>query len=150
MEETDQYDQEELQKLLGSLTQEQMLDAQSYPTAPEKESVNKIFREIINHDKSRVLAKLGYLKEEEVGSIKIPVRTYFHFSTYAESEGNQKVSEYLLKRAADLTEPSLSINAKWMDLLIAVKRSQQNIASPRTTKKKGLFGTTTVKEGENA
>lgn len=137
--EVDQYIQELAEKYSSQLGE--------YPEPPHKDSQLQFMRDVVDEEDSFKLTKTANLNEREAGETKISVLDLLKISRYAESEGYNQVAEYLRDEASFIAAASLGRKAKLLDTTMTVRRETRNLGNPKETTKKGLFGSTTVKEG---
>lgn len=120
----------------------------NFPEPMDKDSLLKFMRNVIDEKDNKKMVKSANFREEEVGRSKTPVLAYVQYGSYADSEGYDVVGEYLRTKAGNIAAVSLGRKAKLLDTLFTQRREMKNIASPKTTVKKGWLSTTEVKEGE--
>lgn len=119
-----------------------------YPETPQKDTQLQFMRDVVEEEDSLKQAKTGNLEPDEAGKTNISVLDYHKIARYADSEGLDNVAEFLRDQALLVPAVSLGRKAKIIDALFTVRRETRNLGTLRTTEKKGLFGTTTVREGE--
>lgn len=121
--------------------------AESYGTFPEpakKDSLLKIFREVLELKEWAQAIKVGFLKKEELGAPKIAMRDELRVARYAKTEGYDQVADYLRGNTLDLAASSLSLKAKLLEQPFTVKRETRSLGTPKETRKRGLFGGETI------
>ncbi len=90
------------------------------PTPEEKLNVHTFLHNVATTDDT---TKLGYLREEEVGLPKLPLRTYKELALFCkEVLGIDTFAEYFLKKGEILTATSLSREAKLLNLAVTTNR----------------------------
>lgn len=84
--------------------------------------------------------KLGNLTAEEVGTPKLPLRTYKELALFCSEVANMKFyADYLNKKAEILTSTSLSKEAMLINLAVIQRREFSQKVKARTINK-GWFG----------
>jgi len=108
------------------------------PTPDEKQTVHSFLHNVAIADDT---TKLGNLKEEEVGTPKLPQRTYLELALFCKEIANMEYfHDYFRKKAEILTSSSLSKEAKLISLAVVTRREVGDISRRRPTKNKGWFG----------
>lgn len=144
--EAEQYIREVVAQEMGQMSG--MLGTGGFPEPPDKDSLLKFMRNVVDEKDDLKLSKTANFREEEVGKPKAPVLTYGMLSRYADSEGYDVVGDYLRAKAGMVATMSLGRKAKLLETLFTVRRETKNFGTPRTTTKKGfLGGETKVTEG---
>lgn len=130
------------------LTEEQMEQYEGqqalqygYPSPPSKDSIFKFFREILKLDDSR---KVANLKEREIGTLRLPSRSYLDIASYADTEGLEKVSEYLVRKSEIISATSMGREGFLSKLFVTQIKKEQKVKSSGEVIKKGLFGNTKI------
>jgi len=102
-----------------------------------KQNVHSFFTNIIKSDDT---TKTGYLEKEELGTPKLPVRTYKELALFAgDIYGDPSWKEYFKKMAEIQTATSLSKDGILVKLSVTQKKELADV-SPKTKKtNKGWF-----------
>ena len=116
-----------------------------YPKAPEKDNLYKFFREVLSSKKSH---KVANFREEEMGKMKLPVRSYMEIAAYARAEKLDIVAKYLDEKAEILAATSMGRKGFWASLLVTQIKKEQKVPIGMPGKKNWL-GKPKV-EGETA
>lgn len=126
----------ELEELEEELKQQLNTDSGSYgsPSKKEEDSLFKFFREILDKQDS---TRIGNLREKELGLVKMGVRDYQELACYAEAEGLDLVSSYLMDLSHIITSTSMSKKGFWSSLFVTRIKKEQK--TKETEKKGGLF-----------
>lgn len=148
---------EEMERLQKNFTAEELEQFMKYgnetaPPPPDKYDLWKFFREVKSlsgDDDFFEHLKIGNLNDDELGLMNHSVRRYADLGAYAHVEGLDDVSDFLWNKAAFLTSTSLSRKGFLIQMAITQKRVSKHLGAKRTTTKSGLFGDTTVVEGED-
>lgn len=132
--------EEELEQLEAELAELEALSADgktSYgsPSPEKKENIFKFFMEVLNLKESW---KVGNLKDEEIGKIRLGVRSYLELARYAEAEGLQLVSSYFTDKARIVSDPTLGRKGFFLQTSVTQIKKEQKLKEP-SQKKKGLF-----------
>ncbi len=106
-----------------------------YPEAPKKDSIFKFFRDILNLKDS---SKAANLSTAEIGNLALSVRKYQDIALYADSEGLDKVANYLLAKSQIVLATSLSKKGFLAQLFVTQIKKEQKLSKPGQ-KKKGWF-----------
>lgn len=127
-------DREELAKYLGYGS-----------SAPEtKHSVHAFLHNVATADDT---TKLGFLKEEEIGMPRHPIRTYKLMGMFAEKVmGNNFLKEYFNAKSEIVTSTSLSREAKLLTLAVIQKREIADVTKQPRKANAGWFGSKKRKE----
>lgn len=146
-EEISEEDREYLRQLLGT---EAVSEPSDFPEPPKKYDVIQFFRDILGLERTDYdkISRTGFLKEEELGNLVLPVRAYHNFANYSETEKYDKVAEYLRNKANIIFNSSLSRKGFFITSFNTQKKISKNVGQPRREEKTGLFGKTVVEEGE--
>lgn len=139
--------QQEIEEHMLNLAHKYEVGSGDYPEVPTKDNQLNFMRDVVKEEDSVRQAKTANLLEKEAGNTRISVLDYLRIARYAESEGLDKVSEYLQHQAFLVSAVSLGRKAKLIETLFTVTRQTRNLGTPKETSKKGLFGSTIVKEG---
>ena len=115
------------------------------PEPEKKESMYKFFREIINLKESW---KVGNLKDEEIGQIRLGVRSYLDLARYAQAENLDLVKDYFIDKADIVAAPTMGRKGFMAQLFVTQIRKEQKIKDPSALKKKGWFGKKTNEQDE--
>lgn len=130
------------------LTEEEAVELQKYlsagaPQADEKHSVHTFL------DKVRTAldtTKVGYLKEEEVGVPKNPVRTYQNLALISNTiMDNPFLKDFFNSESEIITSSSLSREGKLIDLAVINRRQLEDVTK-KPQKKRGFFAKKDEKE----
>jgi len=114
----------ELQKFVGGATA---------PSPEEKHSIHKFLHEVSISDDT---TKTGYLKEEEVGIPKNPLRTYKNLALISRDIlDNEYFMNHFLAQGEILTSTSLSKDAKLLSLAVIQKRQLEDVTKKRKSNK---------------
>lgn len=135
-EDLSETDKEELAKYLG------------YGSgSPEtKHSVHAFLHNVATAEDT---TKLGYLKEEEIGIPKHPIRTYKLMGMFAEKVmGNDFLKDYFNAKSEIVTSTSLSRDAKLLTLAVIQKREIADVTKQPRKENKGWFKKKDQSEGE--
>lgn len=139
---------EEVEEVINRLAEQKSLDMGAFPEPAFRDTVLRLMRDVRKEEDPDKLARTANFREEEVGKPKVPSLTYMHVANYADIEGHKEVADYLRSKTGALASLSLGRKAKLLETLFTVRRETRNLASPKETTKKTLFGTeTTTKEG---
>mgnify|MGYP003131897141 CR=1 FL=1 len=127
-EQLSQEEAVELQKFLGG--------AEGAPYAEEKHNVHTFLNKVsISEDTT----KTGFLREEEVGLPKHPVRTFKNLSLISSSiMDNPYFAEFFEKESEIVTASSLSRDAKLLSLAVIQRRQLEDVTKPKK-ENKGWF-----------
>ena len=104
----------------------------------EKHNLHKFLTDVVL---TKDTTKLGYLKEEEIGLPKIPLRTLKELGLFCDEVADMGYyAEYFKKKAEILTSTSLSKEAKLLELSVVQRRELGDITRRRKGKEnKGWF-----------
>ena len=101
-----------------------------------KQTLYTFFSKVI---KSESTTRVGNLSEEELGSPKLPQRTYLELETFCTEVGNNEAfANYFRKMAEIQTESSLSKEGFLMKLAVTMKKELADV-SPTKKKNGGWF-----------
>ena len=121
------------------LTDEEAFDeiSQLYPTQEEKQNIFTYFKKVILQKNN---IKTANLTNDEIGLVKLPVRTNLEIAQYCDSMGMKGFSSFFEKEAQILLGTSLSREG-FLDKLAVTQKRESEIktrksAPPRT----GFFG----------
>jgi len=105
------------------------------PEAEKKDSIYKFFREIINFKDSW---KVGNLQKDEMGRLRLSVRSYLDLANYNDKEGQDIVSDYFTKKADIIAATSMGRDGFIVKTIVtSIKKDEK----PRDTPvKHSLFG----------
>lgn len=67
-----------------------------YPESPTSDGVYRFFRQLLSKKDN---SKVGNLRNEEMGSLRLPVRDYQDLANYSRVEGLELVAEYMDRKA---------------------------------------------------
>ena len=122
----DEMSEEELAQRLSQLVG-------TVPTPEEKHNVHAFLTKVVTSDDT---TKLGYLKEEEIGLPKLPLRTYKEIALFCKEVANMEYfSDYFEKKAEILTSTSLSRDAKLLNLAVIQKKEIADVTKRRKPNK---------------
>lgn len=124
------------------LTEDDLLKAAaklvSTTTMPEEKQNTHTF--LFNVARSKDTTKLGYLKEEELGMPKLPVRAHKSMALVADKiMGNEFFKEYFEAESEIITSTSLSRDAKLIELAVIQRREIADMTKRRKKPNKGWF-----------
>jgi hypothetical protein len=113
--------------------------ARQYPKSKEEQSHFAYFKRVIDELTN---IKTANLTADEIGLVKLPVRTNLEISQYCDSMGMKGFAEYFKKEAQIILGSSLSRDGFLNNLAVTQKRETQSSVRtknlpPRT--KSGLF-----------
>ena len=133
---SDQLDTEELAELSRYLT--------AAPMPEEKHSVHSFLHKVATSEDT---TKLGFLKDEELGIPKLPLRTHKELAIFCKDVGNMSsFAEFFGKMGEITTSTSLSRDAKLLELAVINRRQLEDVTKrPRT--KRGFFAKKEQPEG---
>jgi len=119
-----------------------------YPKEEEKQNIYNFFKSVIlNKDNT----KTANLLNEELGIVKIPVRTNQEIALYCDVMGMGSINEmkgfagYFMKEAQILLGTSLSREG-FLDKLAVTQKREVESKTRKSLTKKGLFGKKTKEE----
>lgn len=138
----------EVEEFLMELAQKYGSQMGDFPTPPDKDTLLKFVRGVVEEQDPVKLSKTANFLKEEVGRTKVPMLAYLHLANYADLEGYDKVEKYLQTKVYSLGALSLGRGAKLLETLFTVRRETKQLTSPKETTKRTLFGETTEKVGE--
>jgi len=102
------------------------------PSPKKKDDFFSFFKEILQSDDSR---KVSDLDKEDLRK----VRGLLDISLYAEAEGLDKVSQYLVDKGENLLSTAMSRKGFFAKLLVTQIKKEQKIGEGNKEPKKGLF-----------
>ena len=142
MEEEKELTDEERELLEEQLAEEGSIGS---PQPTLKDNIFKFFRTILTKkDPTRV----GNLKDEELGKIVVPIRTYLQMANYADSvKLNKNIVDYLNEQAYIIAGTSMSRKGFFAQLLVTQIKREQKIKDT-IPKKQGFFSQFKKPEGE--
>jgi len=139
VEELTPTEQQELAKILSSA-----------PTPDEKHSV---FTFLDNVAKAKDTTKTGFLKDEEIGMLENPTRTYKELGLFAnEIMHNPNLSKFFNSESEIVTSTSLSRNAMLLRLAITTQKQIADVTKAGKSSKgiiSNLLGGSKKKEESN-
>ena len=106
-----------------------------YPKPEEKASIYSFFKKVIVMPDT---TRTANLKEEELGIVKIPVRTLLNLSLYSKEMGLSGLGNYFFKESQVLTNSSLSRDG-FLDKLAVTTTKILESKSKKPRTKKGWF-----------
>lgn len=135
-----------------NLTPEEEVDLERYMTGgtsgsipEEKHNSHKFLHDVLV---TKDTTKVGYLKEEEVGLPKLPIRTLKELALFCEDIADMKeFADYFKKESEIVTSTSLSKDAKLLELAVITRRELADVTKKRKTNK-GWFRKKDEKEEE--
>lgn len=137
-EELAQMSEEELEEYLKS-----QQEGYGSPSPAYKDNIFKFFREIL---KKKDPTRVGNLKDDELGNMRLSVRDYLDLGAYARAEGLGDVADYLDNKAFISAGTSMSRKGFLAQLFVTQIKKEQKMGQP-LPQKTGLFGGL-KKEGE--
>jgi hypothetical protein len=93
-----------------------------YPQAEEKHNIFTFFKKVILMDDTTRVANVN---NEELGLVKIPVRTLLNLSLYCKEVGLSGLGHYFLKESHILTDSSLGREGFVPRLAVTQKREME-------------------------
>lgn len=140
--------EEDVEQYIQELAEKYGQQLGNFPEPPNKETMIKFIREILNEKDPVKLTKASNLREEEVGKPRVPSLTYFNLSHYANAENYPDVAEYLAGKGGITAFVSLGRKAKLLDTMFTVRRETRNIQPVKETTQRSMFGgEKTIREG---
>jgi len=121
---------------------EEMTEAQAQEVirqmADSKQSIYAIFAKVINENQKTT--KVGNLSVEELGTSKLPLRTYLELGLFCkEIVGDKEFSDYFNQMGAIQTDSSLSKDGFLMKLLVTMKKELADVSPKKASKNTGWF-----------
>lgn len=106
------------------------------PMPEEKHSVHSFLHKVATSEDT---TKLGYLRDEELGMPKLPIRTHKELAVFSKEVCALDIfSDYFNKLSEITTSTSLSRDAKLLELAVINRRQLEDVTKkPRT--KRGFF-----------
>ena len=109
-------------------------------TAPVPDEKHTVFTFLDNVAKSKDTTKSGFLKDEEIGMLRNPIRVYKKIAVDVKYiMGNEELAEYFTKLSETVTSTSLSRNAMLLRLAITTQKQIADVTKAGGTKK-GVLG----------
>ena len=106
------------------------------PIPSDKENLHTFLTKVVT---SPDTTKLGYLKDEEIGMPKNPIRTHKELALFSDKViENQLFVDYFNGLSEITTSTSLSRNAKLLNLAVIQRKQVEDITKPKK-KNKGWF-----------
>jgi len=135
----DIYDLDEFEEeqLLKDLMFEHSKSKEKPPEYEEKQNLFTFFKKIISDTSKNI--KTAFLKEEELGFAKIPVRTNLEISEYCKAMGNDGFSKYFENKAQIVLGTSLSRDGFIDKLAVTQKRESAFRTRIPVTQRRGFF-----------
>lgn len=130
---------EELDKSIGKSSEDY-----GSPKPQDKDSMFKFFREILKLPESW---KVGNLKDDEIGKIRLSVRSFLRLATYAKAENLDIVEKYFMTQADIVAAPTMGRKGFMAQLFVTQIKKEQKMKSPEQ-RKKGWFSRRTENEEE--
>ena len=124
------------------MTDEQLADeiAALVGTAPTGEEKHSVHNFLHNVAIALDTTKVGNLSAEEVGTPKLPQRTYKELALFCSDVANMGYfSQYFLKKAEILTSTSLSKDAKLISLAIMTRKEIADVSEKPRAENRGWF-----------
>lgn len=125
-----------------NLSEEELAErlSQLIGTAPlpeEKQNIHTFLTKVVTSDDT---TKLGYLKEEEIGTPILPLRTYKELALFCNEVADMDYyGDYLLKKGEILTSTSLSKDAKLLSLAVLQKKEIADVTKKQRKQNRGWF-----------
>jgi len=142
--EDDVAELERLENELKELTELEKKSDYGSPPPISKDTVFKFFNKILD---SKDSTKVGNLSLQELGSLRLSVRSYQEIALYADAEGLDKVAKYFKDKAEIIARTSMSKKGFWSQLFVTQIKKEQKIKD-KEPKKKFLFGGKKEEESE--
>jgi len=95
----------------------------SYPKGEEKHNIIAFFNNVI---KSKDTLRTANLSVEEVGAVRVPVRTYKELSCYCDAMGMKGLGGFFTKLSGIITDSSLSKEGFLNRLVVTQKRETES------------------------
>lgn len=106
------------------------------PQPEEKHSVHSFLHKVAT---SKDTTKLGYLRDEELGMPKLPLRTHKELAIFSKEVcGLDVFADYFNKIGEITTSTSLSRDAKLLELAVINRRQLEDVTK-RPRAKRGFF-----------
>ena len=119
----------------GYLSADEVGAAGYYPT-PSMEERQNVHTFLHNVAITKDTTKLGFLSEIELGTPKLPLRTFKELQLFCQDIMDQEqFGDYFKKKGEILTSTSLSKDAKLLTSAILQKREVSDISKPRVISK---------------
>jgi len=116
-----------------------------YPKEEEKQNIFSFFKRVIlMPDTSRT----SNLTEEELGHVRVPVRTFLELNEFSNSSGLRGLGNHFQKEAMVITNTALSREGFLDKLAVTQKRQVETKRRGGTTENKGWFKKKEVPEPE--
>lgn len=114
------------------------------PMPEEKHSVHSFLHKVATSEDT---TKLGYLKDEELGIPKLPVRTHKELAVFCEDVASMDSFKNFFNKMSEITtSTSLSRNAKLLELAVINRRQLEDVTK-RPRAKRGFFKKREESEG---
>lgn len=114
----------------------QYLAGYGMPQAEEKHTVHTFLHKVATSDDT---TKLGFLRDEEIGIPKHPIRTFKNLSLISNKiMDNPYFKEFFESEAEIVTSTSLSREGKLLNLAVITRRQVEDVTKPRK-ENKGWF-----------
>lgn len=127
---------------------EEVRDILGYGT-PIPEGKNNVHTFLHNVATAEDTTKLGYLKDEEIGKLENPVRSFKFMALFADKIMNKpELSKFFNQRSEIATSTSLSRDAMLLKLAVTQKKELADITAKPRKENKGWFGKDKNKGGE--
>lgn len=102
-------------------------------SSDEKMSLFAFLNKVIQQDDT---TKLGYLKEEEIGLPKYPIRTFKRLALISDKViENQMFKEFFEQQSEIITSTSLSRDAKLLNMAIIQRKQLEDVTKPKKENK---------------
>lgn len=118
-----------------------------YPKKGEKEGILAFFKKVLS---TKDNTKTGNVNEEELGFVRLPVRTNLELDNYCRTMGMKGLADYFQDKAQIVSSSSLSKEG-FLDKLVVTQKRESELKQRRfsNAQKKNWFGRKeqTVTEG---
>jgi len=114
---------------------DQELSNYGSPEPEQKENIFRFFKELLKFEKTW---KIGNLSAAEIGSTKLGVRHFLNLAQYAEAEGLNIVSKYLIGKANIIAEPTMGKKGFFAELFVTQIKKLEKLKEPKK-EKQGWF-----------
>lgn len=139
-------DEEEMQKIEEEIKRlEESSSDYGSPTQEKKDTILKFFREILYLKDN---TKVGNLSQTEIGTTRVPLRSYQQIALYAEAEGLDKVATYLRGKGDIIPATSMSLKGFLAQLFVTQIKKEQKLKEPEKQKKGWFFKKKEEEENE--
>ena len=84
--------------------------------------------------------KLGFLKEEELGLPRLPIRTYKELALFCDKVADMPIfNDYFMEMSEIITSTSLSKDAKLLELAVVTRREVADVTKKPRKENKSWF-----------